>query len=86
MEWILIFTIISLIIASIYTSDDIRNATSACAAAVILLLLLLGITIGCIFIFKDEIKRQAIIDYESGKYELVTKIQSDTTYTIKPIK
>lgn len=42
--------------------------------------------IGFIYIFEDEIRRETIIDYTHGKYQLETEIYSDTTYFVKRCK
>lgn len=70
----------------ILAGEDLIHKSETTFLAWGIALFLLFACIGTLFVLQSEAKREAIIDYEAGKYYLETKIQSDTTYFVKRCK
>lgn len=86
MVGILIFMILALAGLCIIMGEDLVHKTSTTVIAWCVIGFLLIACFSMIFMFRDEVRRETIIDYEQGKYYLETQIQCDTTYFVKKCK
>ena len=70
----------------VFSAEDLLNKTPHSKLAWGISIILVLLTIGCLFVMKDEIQRQTIINYHDGKYRLEMVVNTDTTYFVKKVK
>lgn len=83
---VIILLIAVLVGFCIISSEDLTNKTKMTFPSILILCGILVILVLTLFAFKENIRNEAIWDYQQGKYYIETQVYSDTTYVIKKCK
>jgi hypothetical protein len=83
---IILLLLVGLCAFFVFSAEDLTNKTSQSKLAWGISIFFFAAFVGCLFIVKDELRKQAIVDYQNGKYKLEMVVNTDTTYFVKKVK
>ena len=83
---IFIISLLAIIGICAFAGDDLTRWRDTSWIAWLVIVMLAGTCIFTILAFRDEIRKETILDYQEGKYYVETQVYSDTTYFLKKVK